>query len=211
MGTGKNGIDVSHYQGSVNWASVAADGIGFAMIKASEGGSYLDPMFSVNWTGCKNNNIVCGAYHYFLPTDCFLKQTDLLVQQLNSVCFDPSSDLPPAIDCEDMEGVSASTYVYALKELLQTLQVQVKCKPMIYVSPAFWQGLGSPDFTDYPLWVANYTSVSEPEVPQPWKTYDIWQYSEGGQVGGISGDVDLDRSNPCITGDRVQQPKLNWF
>jgi lysozyme len=209
--SGEKGIDVSHYQGTVNWSNVAAGGTGFAMIKASEGESYTDPMFAANWAGCQNNTIQCGGYHYFLPTDSFLKQADLLVTQLKSVGFDPGSDLPPAIDCEDMEGVSASTYIYALKELLQTLQRQIRCTPMIYVSPAFWQGLGSPDFTEYPLWIANYTSASEPEIPAPWKGYAIWQYSEDGQMDGIDGDVDLDRSNPSVTGQRVQEPKLNWF
>lgn len=212
MSTKSNrGIDVSHYQGTVNWADVAAGGTTFAMIKASEGTSYTDPMFATNWSGCKSNNILCGAYHYFLPTECFLKQADLLCQQLTSVDFDPAADLPPAIDCEDIEGVSSSTYVYALKELLHVLQLQLKCTPMIYVSPAFWQSLGNPDFTSYPLWVANYTTASEPEIPAPWKSYAIWQYSETGEVGGIAGDVDLDRSNPSVTADSSRQPNLNWF
>ncbi|WP_420412381.1 glycoside hydrolase family 25 protein [Roseibium sp.] len=208
---GDKGIDVSHYQGVVNWNKVAADGTAFAMIKASEGESYTDPMFTANWAGCKNNGISCGAYHYFLPTDCFLKQSDLLIKQLQAVSFDPETDLPPAIDCEDMERASASVYVYALKELLETLQRQIKCTPMIYVSPAFWQGLGNPDFTEYPLWIANYTSASEPEIPDPWKGYAIWQFSEGGQVDGITGDVDLDRNNPSVDAQSVQEPKLNWF
>ncbi|XYK82677.1 MAG: glycoside hydrolase family 25 protein [Labrenzia sp.] len=207
--TGGRGIDVSHYQGTVNWAGVAANGTEFAMIKASEGESSPDPMFLSNWAGCKNNSVKCGAYHYFLPTDCFLKQADLLIQQLRSAGYDPTADLPPAIDCEDMEGVSASTYVYALKELLQSLKTQLKCTPMIYVSPAFWQGLGSPDFSIYPLWVANYTTASAPEIPSPWKTYAIWQYSDDGTVGGIAGDVDLDLSNPAA--GVSPEPKLNWF
>lgn len=166
----RKGIDVSHYQGTVNWAQVAKDGIDYAMIKASEGEGYTDPLFAANWAGCKNNGVLCGAYHYFLPTNSFLKQADLLINQLKTVDFSPVADLPPAIDCEDQEGVSASTYVYALKGLLTALQKQIKCTPLIYVSPAFWQNLGSPDFTEYPLWVANYTSASEPEIPAPWKT-----------------------------------------
>ena len=206
-----SGIDVSHYQGTVNWASVSASGVGYSMIKASEGESYTDPMFSTNWAGCKNNGLLCGAYHYFLPSDSFLKQADLLVGQLSAVNFTPQQDLPPAIDCEDMEGCSASTYLYALKELLLLVQKQIGCAPMIYVSPAFWQGLGSPDFTEYPLWVANYTSASEPEVPAPWKSYALWQYSEKGSINGIDGSVDLDRSNPSVSPQSVHEPELNWF
>lgn len=204
----EKGIDVSHYQGTVNWSNVAADGVTFAMIKASEGTGYKDPMFVSNWAGCKNNNIRCGGYHYFLPTDSFLKQADLLTDQLSAAGFDPASDLPPAIDCEDMEGVSASTYIYALKEMLAMLQRTLRCTPMIYVSPAFWQALGGPDFTEYPLWVANYTSASQPEVPAPWKSYAMWQYSEDGQIQGVDGDVDLDRST---TSYATPEPKLNWF
>lgn len=207
----RQGIDVSHYQGTINWTQVANGGIDYAMIKASEGESYADPMFAANWAGCKNNCVLCGAYHYFLPTDSFLNQADLLIGQLNDVQFDPKADLPTAIDCEDREGVGASTYIYALKELLTLVQKQIICTPLIYVSPAFWQDLGGPDFTDYPLWVANYTTASEPEVPAPWKTYTLWQYSEAGQVEGISGEVDLDRNNPTVTARSAQEPTLNWF
>lgn len=192
------GIDVSHYQGTINWASVAKAGISYAMIKATEGVSYKDPMFATNWAGCKDNNLMCGAYHFFSPTDDFQKQADLLTTALESVGFNPATDLPPAIDCEDMAGVSPSTYVYALKELLDAVEKQLKCTPMIYVSPAFWQGLGSPDFTDYPLWVANYTSAPAPQVPAPWKTYAMWQYSQSGQVEGVPGNVDLDRQNLSV-------------
>lgn len=161
--------------------------------------------------GLQNNGITCGAYHYFLPTDCFLKQSDLLIKQLRSVKFDPQTDLPPAIDCEDMERTTPSVYVYALKNMLETVQRQIRCTPMIYVSPAFWQGLGNPDFSEFALWIANYTAAKEPEIPNTWKSYAIWQHSEGGHVDGITGDVDLDRSNPSVDAQNVQEPNLNWF
>ncbi|GAA0780648.1 glycosyl hydrolase family 25 [Roseibium denhamense] len=204
------GIDVSHYQGTISWETVG-NTIDFAMIKASEGDTEMDPLFQTNWAGCKNNGILCGAYHFFLPTDSFLNQADLLISQLQSVGFDPEIDLPPAIDCEEMQGVSTSTYIFALQHLVTLLAQQIGCTPMIYVSPAFWDGLNNPDFSKCPLWIADYTAADTPEIPAPWATYAIWQSSDEGQIDGVAGDVDLDSANPSWSPNARQEPKLQWF
>ncbi|MEP4769439.1 MAG: glycoside hydrolase family 25 protein [Roseibium sp.] len=189
--TEKQGIDVSFWQGKINWAAVARHGIDFAIIKASEGAEMKDPRFSENWSGCKTNRISCGAYHFFLPAYDFELQSDLLVDQLQSVSFDPETDIPPAIDCEEMQGLSPTTYVSALKALMKRLEEKLKCKPMIYVSPSFWQGLRSPKMDGHPLWIANY-EVDSPKIPSPWKSYRFWQYSDNGRIDGIDCAVDLD-------------------
>ncbi len=209
--TFSSGVDVSHYQGTIDWAQVAADGIGFAMIKATQGTGYIDPCFSGNWASAKQNGLQCGAYHYFLPTSSFLKQADLFLSQLDAVGYDPDSDLPPAIDCEETNNCSMATYSFALTNLLQILQRHVNVRPMIYTSPDFWSQIGSPDFSSYPLWLADYTSGSAPNIPPPWTSFAIWQYSDDGSLNGISGNVDLDRRQPGIAHLQSSRPALDWF
>ncbi|MEJ8475224.1 glycoside hydrolase family 25 protein [Roseibium algae] len=206
-----NGIDVSHYQGDINWAQVAEGGIVYAMIKASQGSSYVDPMFATNWNGAKTSGLQRGAYHYFMPTDSFIQQADLLTNCLNSVSYDANTDMLPAIDCEELDGCSPATYSYALAQLLQLLERQLGVKPMIYASPGFWSSIRNPDFTEYPLWLADYTDNQAPTIPEPWTEYALWQYSNSGSIDGIEGAVDLDRCPEATGLPKRNQTKLNWF
>ncbi|MFD1697248.1 glycoside hydrolase family 25 protein [Roseibium aestuarii] len=206
------GIDVSHYQGTVDWTSVAGANIRFAILKASEGTSFQDPTFHTNWAGAKAAGLACGAYHYFLPTESFMQQADNLVGALQAVQFDPATDLPPAIDCEEMQGCSPATYAYALSALVELVQMFIGVKPMIYASPAFWNALGNPGFGDHPLWIAEYTSAAAPSVPKPWSDYAIWQYTNSGSVPGVNGPVDRNRMAPpkAAAAAPVASP-LHWF
>jgi len=212
MNTQLNGIDVSHYQGQVDWSAVAAHGASFAMIKASQGTSYTDPMFSTNWTGANAAAVKTGAYHYFMPSESFLDQADLLISQLTAVDYRPGRDLPPAIDCEEMDGVGSSAFVFALSHLVELVRRKYNVHPLIYTSPDFWiEQVGNPDFSSCPLWIADYTGAAQPNLPSTWKSYAIWQCSQTGTVPGIEGHVDLDRSGPgysSLTGWRMP---LDWF
>lgn len=206
-----NGIDVSHYQGDIDWASVAESGIAFAMMKASEGSTFVDPMFTTNWAGAKQNNILCGAYHFFQPTESFMQQADLFLGLLRDVGYDPKKDLPPAIDCEDTTGCSSSTYAFALGHLLQLLQRFLGVKPMIYTAPGFWASIDNPNFSEYPLWLAEYTEASTPTMPPCWSDCALWQFSDTGNVDGIEGPVDLDRQPSGTLALQTGGPTLNWF
>ncbi|MTI00309.1 glycoside hydrolase family 25 protein [Roseibium sp. RKSG952] len=211
MAAGQSGIDVSHYQGDIDWQAVAGAGISFAYLKATEGTGYSDTTFAGNWAGCQDAAIASGAYHYFLPRDSFLQQAENFVSALKSVGYDRSKDLPPAIDCEEMDGSSPAEYVHALGSMTHLLEKLLWVKPMIYTSPGFWNGLGNPDFSQYPLWLAEYTSAPQPNVPAPWSAYTIWQYSQKGQVSGISGYCDSDISNPNLALGPFRGSILNWF
>ncbi|MTI44543.1 lysozyme [Roseibium hamelinense] len=209
--TGQRGIDVSHYQGTVNWQGVAASGIDFAYLKATEGTGYTDPTFKQNWSGCQEYALKCGGYHYFLPRDSFLQQAEAIVQAMRSVGYSRTTDLPPAIDCEEMDGCSAAEYVHALAGLVSLVERFLCVRPMIYTNPSFWDGLGNPDFSEYPLWLAQYTDAQSPTVPAPWSSYTIWQYSDQGTVSGIGGFCDCDLANSSLNVSPPGTSILKWY
>lgn len=205
------GIDVSHYQGDINWQEVAANPTSFAIIKATQGTGFVDPMFQTNWQGANAAGLKTGAYHYFMPEKSFLEQADLLLTQLKAVGYDATTDLPPAIDCEVMDGVSNAAYTFALSSLVDILRRQLGVSPMIYTAPAFWDALGDPDFSECPLWIANYTSADQPTLPGSWSGYAIWQYTSEGSVNGVEGNVDRNRLGNDVSALTSARRVLDWF
>jgi lysozyme len=180
------GIDVSKDQGSVAWGAVADAGIVFAFIKATDGMTYVDPMFAQNWQEAGAAGLLRGAYHFFRAEDDPQTQATWFWQTVGG-----PGELPLVVDVEETMGQPASVVVANLTAFLASLEQLTGKQPIIYTDPGFWNGLGTSAFGAYPLWVANY-GVAQPTLPAGWAIWDFWQYSETGQVAGIQGDVDLD-------------------
>ena len=178
------GIDVSHFQGDVNWLSVAQSGVSFAFAKATEGTSYVDPKFAANWAGMKDAGIQRGAYHFFEPDDGTTQGQHFL-----ATLGSDHGELPPVCDLET--GSPAQSDVQAW---LDTVQQGTGVTPIIYASRSFAND-HLRAFGSYPLWLAEYTSASEPTLPSAWDTWTFWQHSDGGSVPGVSGSVDEDYHN----------------
>jgi GH25 family lysozyme M1 (1,4-beta-N-acetylmuramidase) len=186
------GIDVSYYQGTVNWDSVAGDGIDFAIARVSDGTGFDDPQFERNWTEMQRVGLIRGAYQFFRPGDDPVEQANLMLDHIGTLEAD---DLPPTIDVEATDGESASTIAANLQVWLDTVEAETGRVPIIYTGNWFWGPyVDSADFTDYPLWASHY-GVDCPLVPEPWTDWLIHQDSSTGSVAGISGDVDTDRFN----------------
>lgn len=181
------GIDVSHYQGTVDWQQVAGAGIAFAFVKATQGVSSVDSQFAVNWAGVKAAGLLRGAYHFYQPGDDPGQQAEHF---LSVVQLEPG-DLLPVLDVETLGSQTASQIVQGIGTWLQTVQAAVGRAPIVYTAPGFWNGLGTQQFGTYPLWVAEY-GCSSPKLPAGWTSWDFWQYSESGSVAGVAGSVDLD-------------------
>jgi lysozyme len=181
-----SGIDVSHYQGDVDWQAVAASGVRFAFIKATDGGGDVDPRFTQNWAASAAAGLLRGAYHFFRPK---VEASDQAKLFCSTVTMDDVA-LPPALDVEVTEGVDPATLRAGIKAWLENVESALKCRPVLYTDPGFWRANGSADFGTYPLWLA--CDSDRPEMPQGWQTWTFWQYSDAGQVRGIQGSVDLD-------------------
>lgn len=181
-----SGLDVSKDQGSVAWGSVADAGYVFTFIKATDGQTYVDPMFAQNWQEAGAAGLLRGAYHFFRAEDDPEVQATWFWQTVGA-----PGELPLVVDIEETMGQPASVVVANLTAFLASLQRLTGKPPMIYTDPGFWNGLGTSAFGGYPLWVANY-GVSQPTLPTGWALWDFWQHSQTGQVAGIEGPVDLD-------------------
>jgi lysozyme len=193
------GIDVSHWQGTIDWTRVATKER-FAIAKATEGQTYTDPTYATNRSAARGAGVTWGAYHYAQP-DLTANDAVLEADHYVDTALLGSGDLRPALDLEVSNGLSTADLVAWVQAWVERVRSRVGAAPMIYTNPSFWQNhMGNTTwFADngYALWIANW-GVSKPSVPASnWggKGWTFWQYSSTGSVPGISGDVDLDRFN----------------
>jgi lysozyme len=194
------GIDVSHWQGQVTWADVAADGVDFAIAKATEGRVYQDGQYARNKERAEAFGIAFTAYHFASPDS---SANDAVIAADNFVDFAHlgPGNLRPVLDLEKNGGLGVRKLRKWVKAWLTQVEARVGVKPIIYVSPSFWHDKmgNSRWFADngYALWIAHWHVVA-PRVPaQNWggRGWTIWQYDNCGSVAGIAGCVDLDRLN----------------
>lgn len=193
-GSTVKGVDVSHFDGTVDWAAARRAGITFAIIKATEGTTFVDNHFTTNWTKTGANGIVHGAYHFFRPESDPVAQADFFVRTAG---VPKSGDLPPVIDLEVTDGLTAAQVAAGARTFLQRVQQNTGRVPMIYTSVRVFNSLlgGPSGFGPYFLWVANW-NVRCPNIPNPpWTRWTFWQSSATGTVPGFSDPVDVDSFN----------------
>jgi lysozyme len=192
----RQGIDVSEWQRSIDWPTVAASGISFAYIRATEGSNYVDRAFATNWRGAAAAGVTRGAYLYFHPADDPTQQADLLVSQLQGNGF-RGGDIVPAIDVETMDNLPQVAVVASLRSTVDRVNARLGQLPAIYTSPTWWDNhVGSSAFTADPLWVACWCGNSPFLPANNWggNGWAFWQSTDAGSVPGITGSVDLDQT-----------------
>lgn len=191
------GIDVSNWQGKIDWNAVKNAGYEFAFMKATQGNWFIDKTFDADRQGAKDAGLKLGYYHYFEPGVDPDAQAKFFCDKIGKV--EPDA-LRLVIDAEGdgWMNYSADQRVAMVDQFLKGVQNRVGMKPevCIYCSPNFADEvlLNSPKLKDYSLWIANY-GVNEPHLPRPWDKWDFWQYTSSGSVPGINGRVDLDVYN----------------
>lgn len=195
------GIDVSRYDGSINWSSVAADGIDFAYIRVANG-SDLDSHFSSNWDAARTAGVIRGAVQILKPDENAVDQAQALIEAIGSL---EPGDLPPAVAVEINGGQSAATITTRVGQWLAHVESAFGLPPVIYTGYYFWEdSVGSSDYSDHPLWIAHYTNASCPTLPSQWSDWVFWQKSSTGAVNGVNGNVNINIFN----GDLAALAKL---
>ena len=200
------GIDVSRYQGGINWTSVRNAGIQFAYIKATEGVSYRDPNFGANYVGAYNAGVIRGAYHFALPDrSSGATQANYLAGNGGAWSAD-SRTLPAALDIEfnpygaTCYGLSQAGMRTWINDFLATYRARTGRYAVIYTTTSWWTsctGNWSGPWANHPLWVARWSSTPG-TLPAGAPYYTFWQYTANGSVAGIGGAVDRNYFN----GDR---------
>jgi GH25 family lysozyme M1 (1,4-beta-N-acetylmuramidase) len=213
-GTKATGIDVSRFQGAIDWTSVAGAGIRFAFVQASRGSGLdctvkpeqcgADPYFVANRGSAKAVGIRVGAYHRGFasggtPAEAradALAEADLYIAQVVAL---QAGELIPVIDVETpFSGMTAGTLRTWVRVWVKRVRKRLGRRPMIYTNATSWSATGNTvEFANarYPLWVAEW-GVSKPTVPAGnWagRGYSVWQYTSSGSVPGVSGRVDMNR------------------
>ncbi len=194
VGPTVKGIDVSVYQGTINWASVKGAGVQYAFIRVSDGTGSIDSKFDSNWSGSRAAGVLHGAYQFFRPGQDPIAQADLLLSKIGSHL--EADDLPPVIDVEAADGLSAAQVAAKVDQWIKHVQAAIGRPPIVYTGYYFWRdSVGGADESASPLWHAQYTSATCPNIADAWPNWAFWQYSSTGSVAGISGNVDMDRWN----------------
>ncbi|HYH80763.1 MAG TPA: GH25 family lysozyme [Longimicrobium sp.] len=183
------GIDVSHYQGRVDWRAVEEAGIGFAFLKATEGVTFTDPTFRAHWAALGETRILRGAYHRFRAGRDAAAQAEhfLAVARLGE------GDLPAVLDVETTDGVSDARLIRGARTWLEAVERRTGARPIVYTRPGFRRTHLGRALDDYPLWIAEY-NVDSPSTG----TWSFWQHSQQGRVAGIQNIVDLDHFNGSL-------------
>lgn len=186
------GIDVSKYQGTINWTKVKDSGVTFGFIRVSDGRNTRDQKFAANWANARAAGVVRGPYQFFRPTQDAVAQAQLLIDALGQD-YD-AADLPPVIDVEVDGGLAPATVRARVQRWIDHVEAQLGRKPIIYSGAYFWRDEvgGGDEFERHPLWIAQYTSLC-PRLPQPWERWAFWQHTDSGRVPGITGKVDTNR------------------
>ncbi|MBK6952109.1 MAG: glycoside hydrolase family 25 protein [Crocinitomicaceae bacterium] len=191
------GIDVSHYQGEINWAEVSAmtildDSIGFAFIKLTEGTSLVDDQAMRNAEGATEEEILFGFYHFFRPSLDAKSQALFFCDQSKE--FDYT--LRPVIDIEITENYSSSRIVDSVYQFLEIVETELGNRPAIYTNESFFKDVFQNSYLKNEVyWIANYNGECE---AMDLKNVFIWQFSDKGTVDGISSKVDLNVAKPSF-------------
>jgi GH25 family lysozyme M1 (1,4-beta-N-acetylmuramidase) len=195
-----DGIDVSYHQGMIDWQRVAGAGKRFAFVRATAGTLTADTAYGANLSGGRNAGLAVGSYHMANPdgtTNDAMNEANWFLGHAAIA----SGDLLPVLDLEVSNGLTPAALTTWAQTWLGQVSAATGVRAIIYTNPNFWSS--SMADTDWfarngysVLWIANWTSASQPTVPAgEWAGHGwtFWQYSSTGSVPGITGPVDLDR------------------
>ena len=190
-----HGIDVSHYQGEIDWNMLkqtrsARFPVRFIFMKSTEGGDFADNTFQANFDSARAHGFIRGAYHFYNPKTDPVKQADFFI---NTVKLE-KGDLPPVLDIEK-KGKDTKKLQNDLKIWLRKVEAHYGVKPIIYASYKFkTKYLTDSVFNAYPYWIAHYY-VDSVRYEGNWK---FWQHTDVGTLPGISEQVDLNIYNGSL-------------
>lgn len=179
------GVDVSRYQGEIDWKVLSGQGIDFAYIKATEGSSHIDEKYAYNWEEAGKTSLYRGAYHFF----SFDSPGQSQLQHFIGCVKASENMLPPVVDVEfygdkKVHPPDPETVETELSAMLTGLEEHYKMTPIIYATEESWNLYIKGRFEAYPLWIRNV--VSKPDTGgSPWL---IWQYSNRKRMKGFLGD-----------------------
>jgi lysozyme len=180
------GVDVSEYQGEIDWQTLSNEGIQFAFIKATEGSSYVDTYFKDNFQNAQDTNLKIGVYHFFSFESSGKTQAENFIQNVPIA----ENTLPSVVDVElygefKDNPLDKDTVVTELSTMLTALEDYYGVKPIIYTTHKAYKLYIKDNFSDYSIWFRDvYFYHSIKTIPN----VDFWQYSSSAILNGYYGD-----------------------
>ncbi len=186
------GIDVSEFQGKVDWEDVEIleekYPVSFVFIRATAGNNRVDKKFAENWAGAKENKIMRGAYHYYRPNENSIEQANLFIKTVHL----QKGDLPPVLDIERLpKNQSLDSLKKGLKRWLTKVEAHYQVRPIIYSGERYYADFLKEEFGEYLFWIANYNFYRE-KIEDDWL---FWQFTEKASLPGINHRVDVNIYN----------------
>ncbi|WP_155912123.1 GH25 family lysozyme [Methylobacterium sp. 77] len=185
------GIDISKWQGPIDWASVRGAGTQFAFIKATEGGDHVDERFRANWDGAAKAGVPRGAYHFVFWCRSAQDQMEWFKKNVPN---DPTA-LPPVLDVEwnghsqlCPKKLPKAQALAMMRYMLDEMERYTGKRPIIYTDITFHKDVLEDELPDYPHWVRS--TAAEPEQRFAKRRWMLWQFTSTGRVPGVRGDVD---------------------
>jgi len=189
------GIDVSSWQDTINWQVVYEDGYRFSFVKATEGVGWSDSLFEINMIEGSSAGLLLGAYHFATPTvDDAVDEAEYFVEIAGD--YITEGYLKPVLDLEQGSSLGLIVLSNWVHTWMQTVETLTGVEPMIYVNSNYANNFLSASIAQYPLWIAHWTydPNTTPDIGI-WSNWSFWQYSDQGNIEGISGYVDLNVFN----------------
>jgi lysozyme len=179
------GVDVAHYQGEIDWPTLASQGIDFAWIKATEGSSHVDPQFAENWAGARETGLLVGAYHFMSFESPGTAQAEHLARQV------PASPgtLPPAVDLEfygphGAEHPAPEHVRGILDDLVAGIERHFGATPVLYVTADEYDLYIAGHYPRLEVWIRSI--IVPPSLPDG-RDRTFWQYSNRDRLDGHDG------------------------
>lgn len=186
-----HGIDVSHYQGNINWEQIVQNKkIKFVYIKATEGNDYRDKYFQRNWEEASKAGIYKGAYHYFTTKSSGIEQAKNYIEVVPA----ESGCMPPVIDIEE-DGVEKDVFKKNLTDYINMIEKKYQQKPILYVVYPLYDEYIKGDFEEYTIWIRDIVIPPSLSDGRQWL---FWQYSNRGRFKGENMYYDLNVFNGNI-------------
>lgn len=179
------GIDVSHYQGEIDWQKLQSQGIDFAYIKATEGSSWVDETFEANWEEAAKTSMKVGAYHFFSFDSEGATQAENYIHNVGTL----GGKLVPVVDVEYYGNKAENPpekeqVISELSEMLEVLEQEYGVKPMIYTTYVVYYKYLDGEFEEYPLWIRDVYLTPDITMKNQWT---VWQYSDTAVLNGYHG------------------------
>lgn len=180
------GVDISSYQGDIEWQILSSQNIDFAFIKATEGSSFVDPYFTYNYSEAQKCSISIGAYHFFSYDSKGLSQAKNFIDTVKPF----EGMLPPVIDLEfygdkEENPKSRDEVRSELNDMLFALEEYYGMKPIIYATEKSYNFYLSGEYEEYDIWIRNVISTPNLSDDREWS---FWQFTNREKLDGYKGE-----------------------